>query len=155
MSEEAQNPILTAIDKLVEEKTFNLDALSAIQKLREQAVELDRKLKYAEHSKAELKIERDHKNTRITSLEKELKTWTDRESALRARELTVTELEKSTAVQGAIAQTYATIVDKMFANRVVRENFTESISRPIANGQYGVNYHTETRTETTEKEDKR
>lgn len=128
---ETPNPILALIDKAVEEKTFSLDALTAVQKIKEQATKLDRDLKNAQQSLEHQKRETDRESTARARAEEKVKAWDAREAAIVAREAKLTELEKQSAVAQAESRVYFTVIDKMFANRQFRETVMESNMTPV------------------------
>lgn len=147
MTEETPNPILALIDKAVEEKTFSLDALIAVQRIKEEATKLEKDLRYARSSIESYKIDLGREQAKRNTAEENVKKWQEREAALVAREAKITELELKTAVAEAESRVYASITDKMFANRILRENVVVSATRPIiAPGQ---SYQSGTASETS------
>lgn len=131
------NPILALIDRAVEEKTFSLDALTAVQKIKEQATKLDTDLKYARDSLKSQQHETEREASAKRRAEEVVKTWEAREAAIAVREAKVTELEKASAVAQAEARTFNSVFDRMFANRQFREMIIESGNVPMAGGAGG------------------
>lgn len=150
--------ILKMIDKAVEEKTFSLEGLGAVQKIKEQAGilqkrvdQLDGDLEQSRRFNSELK-------TVISARDAEIAVLKGREDALKNREAKMFELEKATAVAEAVRLTFDTMFTRMFANRQYRENITDSHSKAIppaaGSGNSYPTMHTESATRTVEREDK-
>jgi len=138
MSDEAANPVLLAIDKAVEEKTFSLDALKAIQAIKEQAEKLGKDLKYAQSNLERSKIDTERERSAKDRAEKTVQEWEKRESDLKARETKVTELEKQAAVAMAVSAAQLNMFGMVFANRTLRENIMETASKPVPNNTPGM-----------------
>lgn len=119
--------LLEFVNKLVEDKTFNLDAVGRIAELREKVIALEKQLTFKENDNIKLKREIAVLNGKGESLEQQLKNWEDREEKLKVREAAATELEKVTAVANAKAEVYSTCMTQMLANRVVRENIVSNV----------------------------
>jgi hypothetical protein len=147
------NPILAMIDKAVEEKTFGLDALTAVQKIKEQAAKLDKDLTYSRQSLEQQKRETERAESGQRVAVEKVKQWEAREAAVAAREAKVTELEKQTAVAQAQSGAYFTVLDRMFANRQFRETVMENAMKPVPMPGGYTNSASETRTVTTDRSD--
>lgn len=121
------------IEQMVQEKTFSLDALEAVKKLRDAAgiqsarlMQLEKDLETFNKVNAELK-------TANATLLSRVDTLTAREVAVASREATMTKLELERAVALAKAETFNHCFDKVFANRQIRESVTEVGNRAIMN----------------------
>lgn len=124
-----------AIDEIVNEKTFTVEAVDAIKNLRDRAEILERNLEAAE-KKGDLQ------DKVITDLNKSVDIFKTREAELTKREREVTEreknmitLEKTTAVAEAKAGVWDECLKRLLGNRILRENFNKSIPVPVAPGQ--------------------
>lgn len=136
-----------AIDKLVEQKTFSLDAVGAIKDLRDKASSCETRLKSAEERIAAREMELRQRDSTIVARDAEIKKWADREAAIVAREAKMAELEQRAAVEWAKAQVWDSCFARLFGNRVVRETVTSSV--PIEQSYSGgggsfVSHHTKT-----------
>ena len=137
------------IDQMVQEKTFSMEGVAAINELREQAELMQKTIKQLQESfKKENECANRLRNDN-DALKGELKNWRAREEKLTNRESKITELEKDRAVANAKADTFRECVGLVFRNTTVRENMVGT--RPVAEssgfvGQHGVNEDT-TKTE--------
>jgi len=112
--------LTTLIEKLVEEKTFSLDAVAAIQTIRQKAVDLEKQLSQALTSA-------DAYKDKLDAITFEHSRLIARENSVIEREKKMVELEKAVAVSDAVRAAQKDMFDRMFANRVVREsNITSS-----------------------------
>lgn len=122
--------LLTAIDRLVEEKTFNLDALEAIKDLRDKAASLEANVELLE-----AQIEK-HKNG-TSALRKEnldleavVSQQNTKIAELEAREKTAFEAIYKAEMHAAVADAYKDALRTVFKPHSVRETITRSV--PIA-----------------------
>lgn len=129
----AGEDILKLIDKAVEEKTFSLDGLSAVQKIKDQVIlsnarieELTTWLKQKEKHNDELKAA-------IKEKEFEIAKWKTRENELVEREKKHIDLEKNCAVSVAVQIAQDKMFERLFANRQFRESVVESSTRAVPN----------------------
>lgn len=121
------NDLTRAIDALVEQKTFSLDALEAIKALRDKAGELEKNaaaqattITRLGEEVVEARRQNEAHLQRKGAIDK-------RETDVAARELKIGELEKSAAVTAAVSATWSACFDKLFANRIVRERLQTSV----------------------------
>lgn len=117
--------ILKLIDKAVEEKTFSLDALTAIQTIKETARLLQEQVDRLTQSNTSTSNLVQQLKDVIAARDAEIALLKGREFAIEAREKNMSSLERSSAVATAKHEAYADIVTKMFANRTMRENVIE------------------------------
>jgi hypothetical protein len=150
--------ILKLIDKAVEEKTFSLEGLGAVQKIKEQAGVLQKRVEALEAELDRAKTFTSELRNVIVARDTEISVLKGRETAVAARELKMFELEKATAVAEAVRLTIDTMFTRMFANRQYRENIMDSHSKAIppvpGSGMTYPTMHTESATRTVEREDK-
>lgn len=123
--------ILKMIDELVEQKTFSLDALSAIKALREEAkvqaaeiVKLKDSVKYQEAEKQ--RFERD-----LRHAESKLDKIAAREQAVAERESKITQLELDKAVASASLTSFKEACGMFLKNTIVRESVSSNARRPM------------------------
>lgn len=138
------------IDELVSEKTFNLDAVEGIQKLRERAealetksVSLEEKLEKEEGKSVKEIVKND-------KLLQELSEWRSRESSLSEREKKITELEKAKAVAQAESATFEKCVGLVFRNTMLRKDAFGQVPVADNNGYTTAQSTSETTTEVKE-----
>jgi chromosome segregation ATPase len=109
------------IDKLVQERTFGLEGLEGVKRIKDQAVTLERKLKESQ----DLVAQRDREIRSYHDQISELRTIVEKHHALVAdlekRETKVRELEMKEAVSTARAQTMESVFGTIFKNVTVRE----------------------------------
>lgn len=121
-------PLMTELNKLIETQTFSASAAEGIAKLRKRVEDADKRELYSQQSIAELKREKLALENKVERLTRDLGDWGAREAALVEREKKMTELEKTAAVESAVRDAYASMFDKMFANRRFRESNIDSHS---------------------------
>ncbi len=114
---EYEQELLEALDKLVEEKTFSLDAIKKIDDVR---------------SKADLL------SSELTVLRGELEKWVEthqeRESVLVEREGKITGLEKATAVSQAESALAIKMFETIFKPVTLRREIQRLVARPSDDG---------------------
>lgn len=132
------NDLTTMIENVVREKTFSLDAVQAIEEIRKKAAKLEADL---ETSRSETK----NYGAQLSTAKAEIAEWSIRSSAIDARdkavaerEKKITELEKTSAVAAAESSILRGVVDKVFANRTVRESILTD--QPVAYTASGSTY---------------
>jgi predicted RNase H-like nuclease (RuvC/YqgF family) len=129
---------LTAvIDDLIRERTFSLEGVESIKKLRDRAAALEAELKRAVDTvAAETK-----RNAELTATNEVLKArdqgMTKRETDVTAREGRITALEKDTAVAQAKADTLNNVFSTIFRNTIVRETANRQVA-PGPSGSYPI-----------------
>lgn len=109
-----------AIDKLLNEKTFTVEAVRGIEELRKRAADLHSQLARTQ----ELQREYSDKYAIAAGENAILKA---RENAVAEREKKMTELEMKAAVESAKAQVWDQCFGRIFANRIVREHVNDSV----------------------------
>ena len=123
-----------AIDQLVQEKTFSLDALNAVGRLRDRAVAQEQQIR-------SLETLRESQGRAISDLQEQVRQLAEQEVGLRERERKVAEreakaqqLEVETAVAVAKSETFGIVFNTIFRNTAVRErvvrNETQFVSGP-------------------------
>lgn len=125
--------VVAMLDSLVEKKTFSLDAMTAIQKLKERAGFDAKDLQRTKYDLAATIRERDNYQSKYEKFFK-------REAELTARENILTTLERDVAVAKAVQGAYKDMFDRMFANRQTREliNTQNWVPNPSPSGGYPV-----------------
>jgi regulator of replication initiation timing len=132
----ANDTLIQMIEGLVNEKTFSLDAVEAIKKLRDKAELLQTQL--ADLTKRNLEhIENNAKLTREKEeLRDQLNTWKNRESELKKREDKMHELDIRTAVAQAKSEAYFDSMKVVFAPNIVRNSIQDFSTRNNAQSEY-------------------
>ncbi|SFT11580.1 hypothetical protein [Methylobacterium sp. yr668] len=127
--------LATAIDELVEKRTFGLDALGAIKGLRDKAIEQDARID-------ELLARVEERDQVIGGLRHEkaqvqaaLDAMKAREAEMSAREAKTRDLELKEASATARATAYGEVFGTIFRNVTVRENAIRQL--PFKNVQPG------------------
>lgn len=142
------NAIIHQIDELVAARTFSLEALDGVKKLRESVIDLERKLKAAEDQVKLLREEQvalvkfqDEARRREVNL-------TDRESKVAASEIQDKINQKELALTRQFKDELKEIVHVALRNPIVRTNTYGSM--PITDGNgYITSQATSSTTETT------
>lgn len=126
------------IDEIIEQKTFSLDALDSIKKLRDKAQEQESALKFKDEMLDAKKTIELTIRAEMAVQATQLATWKTREDELKKRELTMTALEKSSAIADAKATSYIEFARLVFANRITREKVLHStpVVIPTPGGSY-------------------
>ena len=141
------------LDKVIEERTFSLEAVEAIKRLRE---ELDvTKVKLTE-----LNLDYESLKSDFNSLEQfkeqsdsEIKGWSNRFKELKEREKRITDLEKSEAVASVSYDVASRFLDALLKNTVFREQTQKTLATPVKGGSGSGGYtQLDNVTETTQKE---
>ena len=122
----AKTELLSAIDKIVYEKTFTMEGLQAINGLREKAEKLENELITVKDRIKNGTEENSRLNRIIASSEKEKNNVNARELAVTEREKKQLELEIKAATSDARAATIATCFDGVFRNAKIREQVFRS-----------------------------
>jgi hypothetical protein len=120
------NELTNLIDTLVQQKTFSLEAVGLIKDLRDKAADLENKLKNSQVNGEHQRRDIQNNEAAIRRQNDELAKWAKREADIQAREAKMTELEKMVAVETTRATVYSVCMDKMLANRIVRESIQHS-----------------------------
>lgn len=121
--------LLDQIDNIVKGKTFSLEAVSAIEQLRNAAKVANEKVEALGSTLKDLHVERDGLKARLNDFLNQQAAWQKREQDLLAREAKMVELEKSSAVAQARLEGFREIAGLFLANPVRRYTGNESISR--------------------------
>lgn len=140
-----EKALLDMIQKMVEDKTFSLEGLQAIAKLRENAVENQTKILRYEEIIKDIKLENERFREVHRELTKNIEDWKaaekTKETAMAAREKNVSSLETRTAVAEAKESTLQSVFQTLFKNTVVRESVQRSVVSEIP-AQYAGGYPT-------------
>jgi septal ring factor EnvC (AmiA/AmiB activator) len=135
--------LIRAIDRLVEEKTFNLDALEAIKELRDKAAALedqvDDLIKRTDRLRGEV---REHEKS-ISEKNDRIEKQNTKILELEAREKQAFEAIYKAEMHSAVAEAYKDALRTVFRPHSVRETIARSfpIATTYANGNGG---HTQT-----------
>lgn len=125
--------LIAAIDKLVEEKTFNLEAVLAINELRKKAEALERE-KDALTRKVDQQLDDLNKgNHEIIKRDSIIGEKTKEIEVFKAREQKAFEAIQHAAVAGGVAEAYKDALKTVFAPTVMRETVYKNKSVPVAN----------------------
>lgn len=134
------NDLLNAIDRLVEEKTFNLDALDAIKNLRNQAESLEERrdelVGMCERYRSEIKGLTD----RIAELEKQSASLTSTVAMHKEREQEADEAIYAAEKHRAVAEAYKDAMNIVFKPNAVRERVHQNIPVPMNYSNNGNGY---------------
>jgi len=145
--------LIDLIDRMVVEKTFSLDALEVVKKLKEKAEKLESDLKSANAAATNWKQSLDARKAEVLQLQAEIAWWVKRENDLKSRELQITALEQKVAVAEARYWTQNETVSMFLKLPSVRRNITETIGHvvpPSGGLTYPTVYQAQDRTETVE-----
>lgn len=131
-----QSQLTELIDQLAIEKTFSLDGVDVIKKLKDRALALEQSLKEAnlEISKLE-QIKSDGAKT-ISDQRQMIEGIAARERAVSEREAKITNLERDAAVAVARAHAFEQSLKIVFAPNIVRETVLGFTGRSQPNGVY-------------------
>lgn len=130
----ATDNLTAAIDELILGKTFSLDGVEAIKKLRDRAAVLDAQLATAQAQNSDLSKQLSNSREQVATLTANASAVTLREATVMVRESKITELEKSAAVSAAKSDVYSTVFNTIFRNTVVRESMTKQVAVPYSGG---------------------
>jgi hypothetical protein len=152
-----KDTLLELVNKLVEEKTFSVEGVKAIENIRQQVLIDTARIKELEED-----IKRYYdKNTELMAtevrLKKEVEEWKAKEKAIADREKTIHVHEIRTAVAEAIASTMREMNQLVFKNTIIRENVQRTVVESVPGMHTGAYPTTSTRQgdtdiKTTEKE---
>jgi len=152
----AKEDLLNSIDTLVQEKTFNLDALDAIKDLKTKAELLGSELDLMKKSRDASLAREEHCVKTIEGLRAELNILRAREITLEAREKQASVLETQAAVAQAESRVWEKATRIVFAPNTVRENISRSLYRSGSEmTSQGYAQQTKTDTETDTRSDTR
>jgi chromosome segregation ATPase len=124
------NKVTEAIDEMVREKTFSLDALNAINDLKTKARIMEGALDAAQKDVAKAKEDARLMSERYSECNAEVNAFKTREADLEKRERAIFEHEKASAVAQARSQAFGEAFGMVFRNTVVRETVNKSV--PVA-----------------------
>lgn len=129
--------LITAIDRLVEEKTFNLDALEAIKDLRDKASRLEETVKLLE---AQGKKHKENTDKLIKENNDLMDSWNKQNAKvaeLEARDKQAWEAIYRAEKHAAVAEAYKDALNTVFRPHAVRERVTQNIPVAMQNGSNG------------------
>lgn len=122
--------IIEIIDKLIQEKTFSLDALKAIEELKEKAEDLGSTLTRAQDACNQYDNDLTKSESHLAKARQDIEHWQKRESELKEREAKVFDHEKAKAVAEARAEVFDHCFKTVFANVTIRRNVSRSVAAP-------------------------
>lgn len=128
--ENNMNTLTEAINQLVQEKTFSLDAVDAIKGLRDKAAALENLCNTQNQQIADLGNTELRQTSRIGELQTEVANWKKREDELVQREKAAAEAIHEAKRQQAIADTFRESMGMIFRPNTVRETIQRSV--PVA-----------------------
>lgn len=111
-----------AIDKLLNEKTFTVDAVRGIEELRKRAESLEGALRTATARYVKAEADYSHANAENSILKA-------REGVVAEREKKMTELEMKSAISQAKFDVVDKVNDRLLANRTIRESTQANVQR--------------------------
>lgn len=141
--------LIAQINRLVEEKTFSLDALSAIEGIKNAAQSAQKEL---EAAREELKNERANSLRLGEIVAQNIAAGSElakRVAAVEAREKVMTELEKKAAIADAVSSAQKEMVALVFRNLEVRQSVFGSQPAVIGTPPYVSTANFNQTTETT------
>lgn len=109
------------IDKLVQERTFGLEGLEGVKRIKDQAVTLERKLKESQDTVVSRDSSIRSYIGEIAELRGVIEKLRAKDTDVTARETKVRELEMKEAVASAEARTLHGVFGTLFKNVTVRE----------------------------------
>ena len=124
--------LITAIDRLVEEKTFNLDALEAIKDLRDKASRLEATVELLE---AQGKKHKENTDKLIKENNDLMDSWNKQNAKvaeLEAREKLAWEAIYRAEKHEAVAEAYKDALRTVFKPHAVREQVIQNIPVPLS-----------------------
>jgi hypothetical protein len=123
------------IDKLVQERTFGLEGLEGVKRIKDQAVTLERKLKESQDTITGRDISIRSYIAEIAELRTVVDALRAKDADVTKREAKVRELEMKEAVATAEARTMHSVFGTIFRNVIVREQAVKQL--PFSNTQNG------------------
>lgn len=133
MSDEAKE-LLILIDKMVEEKTLNLDAIESVKSLKDSVNGLERTLTQTVDDRDECRTKLTKKEIEITQMRAELSQWKAREKNLVEREDERHVADMSAAIANAKAETAIDMFRTVFKNTGIRREMFGSQSHSDGQG---------------------
>lgn len=126
------------IDKMVAEKTFTLEGVEAIKKLRDRAAEQEGAITKLKELDEEHRRELARVRTELASAKEKNTYWAGREEAIAGREKVMSNVEKNGAVAEAVAAAYKDAMSIVFKPNMVRESVFRNRNEPLPpGGSYG------------------
>jgi len=123
--------LLNAIDKMINERTFSLEAVEAVKKMREELNSCKIDIKVSEKSCDEYK-ERLKKSEEFGNItDKSLKECQDRERSVELREETMLRLELNAEKHVEVRDAYINCFETVFKNTIIREEIQRQIVTPL------------------------
>lgn len=137
MAEEKYDELTKIIDTMVMEKTFSMEAVKAIQALRNKAEEIENTNKdLVERVQAAQKSAEIRRQT-LKDLQADIDTWRARVDELTTREKAVTAIERDKATANARAETFKECFALVFRNMEVRREMIGTVPmNPSESGAY-------------------
>jgi predicted nucleic acid-binding Zn-ribbon protein len=123
------------IDRLVQERTFGLEGLEGVKRIKDQAVALERKLKESQDAVAHRDGMIKSYTGEISELRSIIEKLREKDADVTKRETKVRELEMKEAVATAEARTMHSVFGTIFRNVIVREQAMKQL--PFSNTQNG------------------
>lgn len=127
----------TLFKKLLEEKTFSLEAIDGIKKLRDETSSLQNQVQRNLEQIETMKKEKSEISTSLETFRTREATLNDRERKVTEREVKMTELEKGTAVAAAKFEVLDNFTSRLLANRIIRESVNMNVPIPIPSSNNG------------------
>lgn len=123
----SEKDLLNMIQKMVEDKTFSMEGLQAIAKLKEQLAFNELKaIEYESKIKGYVRTIEELRDTNKTQTEK-IAELQDREKAIADREKNMVALELRTAVAEAKGHAISETFNTIFKNTIVREGIQRTV----------------------------
>lgn len=110
------------IDQMVQEKTFSMEAVSAINVLREKAEAMEETIKVSKEAHEDCAKRYNELSDEKSKLQNQLSTWKIRESEIAKRETYIQQLETAKEVSKAKEDTFRECVTLIFRNTLVRDD---------------------------------
>lgn len=116
------------LDKVVEQKTFSLEAVKAIKELRDEYIKRTEKIKSLEESNVGLNRTINMYTVSIEENKKDIEVLKMRESRLEQREKNMIDLEKTTAIEFAKSSVWREVFEVLFKNNIMKETVVRKVT---------------------------
>jgi len=123
----SEEQLLDLIRKAVEEKTFTLEGLKAVEELKKSAEANRQKLVDYESRIADYVKKSEAHNAEIAGLLVTIAEYKKQENEMKRRESYLVQMDVKTAVAEAKAGTIADMFQTIFKNTIVREHVQKSV----------------------------
>lgn len=152
-----EEELLNIIQKLVEEKTFSIEGVKAIEQLRRQLESNETELKGCKDRINNYVIRSEEAAARELVLKRKTEEYEKREKDIEAKEKNHAHMDQKVAVAEVKAYTLENVMQLLFKNTIVREHVQRSVVSEIPPAYPGSQPMTFTRQgdtdiKTTEKE---